>query len=41
MSKTRERLVKLILSAVMIALSIAMTRMLPQEMVLALFGRRR
>ena len=39
MSKTRERLVKLILSAVMIALSIAMTRMLPQEMVLALFGQ--
>ena len=31
MCKTRERLVKLILSAVMIALSIAMTRLLPQE----------
>ena len=39
MCKTRERLVKLILSAVMIALSIAMTRLLPQEMVLALFGQ--
>lgn len=39
MSKTRKRLVKLILSAVMTALSIVMTRLLPQQMVLALFGQ--